>query len=144
MPPPESLYRETLALRMEEEEEEGYAGLIGRGHSFRSLCVNNDELCFKNAEFCIKNEELCIENEEVCVKNDGFCRQEQADPTRVAWTKLALDGIALVLLVMLMVREYSGSTATTTAGGDPRVVRVRALGTMSATLARMKEEQVRC
>ena len=42
--------------------------------------------------------------------------QESADPMRVAWTKLALDGMAFVLLVLLMVREYSGSKSTATAG----------------------------
>jgi hypothetical protein len=66
-----------------------------------------------------------------------------SDPTRVAWTKFALDSTALIMLLVLLIREYTSSKAAAggAAGSDPRVARLRLLQDMLLNLDSMKEEQ---
>eukprot|EP01043_Picozoa_sp_COSAG02_P009924 COSAG02_NODE_342_length_24167_cov_5.061118_7_plen_520_part_00 len=67
---------------------------------------------------------------------------EVDDPTVVAWTKLALDLTAFVLVVILVCREYRNRTAPNDAPrGDPRGFRFRELQELLRIRDNMKEKQ---
>ena len=58
-----------------------------------------------------------------------------AEPERVAWVKLGLDCLALLLLLALLLREWRPSA------GGPRALRLRALREAVGTLQQMVAAQ---
>lgn len=67
---------------------------------------------------------------------------EVADPTVVAWTKLALDLMAVVLVVVLLIREYKNRKAPNDAPrGDRRGSRFGELQELLRVLDSLKEKQ---
>ena len=65
-----------------------------------------------------------------------------ANPTVVAWTKLCLDLMACVLVVILLVREFRNRRAPNNApGSDPSAARFRELQELLRALNSIKEKQ---